>query len=490
MSSFKNLHTQLADAILTVPDVAALAGVTDPQEGDIRYVEDIGALYTYNGSSWSAADTGVVGPVSTTDNALPRWDGTDGTSLSNSGVVIDDTDNITGAASLSLAGFTGSWIGAPILAVGGAVEAQSEEFAVQAVADPSVSPYATFYLESNTDDSFAEFGHNLSVGASQMYGVAYFSNTRKSLLTLDASAASSSIELESGSLELIATTGDTTVHLATDGNESFVVKNNSGSDILRIRGWGDAILSSGLWLGFVGSNNYFNAGTLSLQSNQGPNTPFFQVRHNNSSGAIRILSDSSLLLQETAYNVGIGTTNPVSKLSVGTASPFQVNDAGNILRINNIPTSFPATQGDANSVLTNDGAGNLSWGPNLVVYSADMTWSTSGAVVIPSLVARARRVGDSVVLTWGSATALGNSTSSSIVIDTTELPTWAYPEIDQYTPVFVTDDGNTLTEVGVMLITSAGVITVYKSYPGSSFTASANVVGFEMGSVTYIGAAL
>lgn len=44
----------------------------------------------------SAAGTGtVVGPVSSTDNAVVRWDGTTGALVQNSGVTIDDSDNIT-----------------------------------------------------------------------------------------------------------------------------------------------------------------------------------------------------------------------------------------------------------------------------------------------------------------------------------------------------------------------------------------------------------
>lgn len=62
-----------------------------------------------------------------------------------------------------------------------------------------------------------------------------------------------------------------------------------------------------------------------------------------------------------AQNVGIGTATPVEKLSVGDASQFRVNQSGNVTRINNVPTSFPAVQGTNGRVLTNDGNGNLSW---------------------------------------------------------------------------------------------------------------------------------
>jgi len=60
-------------------------------------------------------------------------------------------------------------------------------------------------------------------------------------------------------------------------------------------------------------------------------------------------------------SVGIGNSAPTSLLSVGSASQFQVNTSGNIVKLNNITTSFPSSQGAANSILTNDGSGNLSW---------------------------------------------------------------------------------------------------------------------------------
>ena len=69
----------------------------------------------------------------------------------------------------------------------------------------------------------------------------------------------------------------------------------------------------------------------------------------------------------TAGNVGIGTTTPTSTLSVGSSSQFQVNTTGNISKINNVTTSFPVSQGLANSVLQNDGAGNLSWASSIPV---------------------------------------------------------------------------------------------------------------------------
>ncbi|NOS91569.1 MAG: hypothetical protein HOP30_06580, partial [Cyclobacteriaceae bacterium] len=68
---------------------------------------------------------------------------------------------------------------------------------------------------------------------------------------------------------------------------------------------------------------------------------------------------------------GAQAVSTTSTLTTGSAGQFVVDATGNITKINNITTSFPATQGTANSVLTNDGAGNLTW-------ATGSGWSLSG----------------------------------------------------------------------------------------------------------------
>lgn len=61
-------------------------------------------------------------------------------------------------------------------------------------------------------------------------------------------------------------------------------------------------------------------------------------------------------------------------LASGGSSQFTINATGNITKINNITTSFPSVQGANGSVLTNNGAGVLTWNP------AGATFSTSNIV--------------------------------------------------------------------------------------------------------------
>jgi hypothetical protein len=68
---------------------------------------------------------------------------------------------------------------------------------------------------------------------------------------------------------------------------------------------------------------------------------------------------------------GAQAVSTTSTLTTGSAGQFVVDATGNITKIRNVATSFPAAQGAANSVLTNDGAGNLSW-------AASSGWGLSG----------------------------------------------------------------------------------------------------------------
>lgn len=64
-------------------------------------------------SPWPSSATGdVAGPASATDNALVRFDGATGKIIQNSGVIVDDNNNITGIASISIskAGLGGTFV--------------------------------------------------------------------------------------------------------------------------------------------------------------------------------------------------------------------------------------------------------------------------------------------------------------------------------------------------------------------------------------------
>jgi hypothetical protein len=79
------------------------------------------------------------------------------------------------------------------------------------------------------------------------------------------------------------------------------------------------------------------------------NTPYFD-------GTKWVLNSGNLYNNGSYVGVGI---LPTEKFDV--QGKFQVNAEGNIVKLNNVPTSFPSTQGLSNSFLQNDGGGNLAW---------------------------------------------------------------------------------------------------------------------------------
>lgn len=92
----------------------------------------------------------------------------------------------------------------------------------------------------------------------------------------------------------------------------------------------------------------------------------------------------------TAIGVGIFNNAPTQALSVGGSNQFLVNSSGNILSINGVATSFPAAQGTAGTVLTNNGSGTLTWsgvgagltggtGITISGNTINSTWTASGS---------------------------------------------------------------------------------------------------------------
>ena len=72
--------------------------VADPT-GDAIWKRWLQNLQAFLGSA-------VRGPGSSTDNAVARWDGVTGTLLNNSGVIIDDSNNVSGIVNLTTTGNT------------------------------------------------------------------------------------------------------------------------------------------------------------------------------------------------------------------------------------------------------------------------------------------------------------------------------------------------------------------------------------------------
>ncbi len=69
---------------------------------------------------------------------------------------------------------------------------------------------------------------------------------------------------------------------------------------------------------------------------------------------------SNQLVLDDGGNIGIGTASPTSLFSVGSASQFQVDSSGDIIKLKNLTYSWPSAH-TADGFLKDDGSGSLAW---------------------------------------------------------------------------------------------------------------------------------
>ncbi len=89
------------------------------------------------GTAWASSAGAVTGPGVSVDNTLPRWDGVAGDTIQGSGVILDDTNNLSGLGSISGASLsvTGAVAGATVAATG-AISGGSLAISGDVLADP------------------------------------------------------------------------------------------------------------------------------------------------------------------------------------------------------------------------------------------------------------------------------------------------------------------------------------------------------------------
>lgn len=102
-------------------------------------------------------------------------------------------------------------------------------------------------------------------------------------------------------------------------------------------------------------------------------------------------------------------------LTMGTTNQFTIDNTGDITRINNVVTSFPATQGTANQVLTNDGAGNLTWATN----TSEASTASNGLTLTGNDVTLGGNLTATTILTQDNAEAfrINNNATANTVLD-------------------------------------------------------------------------
>lgn len=93
------------EAISTNPAISKIArrlwlitknNTTDLEDSEVTFINvpDLDLGGTSTGGTAGSGD--VIGPVTSTDNSLVRFDGTDSKVIQDSGIIVDDSDNVTG----------------------------------------------------------------------------------------------------------------------------------------------------------------------------------------------------------------------------------------------------------------------------------------------------------------------------------------------------------------------------------------------------------
>jgi hypothetical protein len=99
----ERISSQGGIAVLTGTERAPVPGETDQFGGWNTPLDNILADYRA-GALGGGGGGGVTGPGSSTDNAVARFNGAGGSTIQNSGVIIDDSNNVSGIVNITLTG--------------------------------------------------------------------------------------------------------------------------------------------------------------------------------------------------------------------------------------------------------------------------------------------------------------------------------------------------------------------------------------------------
>ena len=149
----------------------------------------------------------------------------------------------------------------------------------------------------------------------------------------------------------------------------------------------------------------------------------------------------------------LGTLHVLAPFDIGATQQFAVNATGNITRINDIPTSWPAVQGAADRYLRNDGSGNLSWA------QVNLATGTTGTLPIGSLPALSYSASVASATTWtitGATHGLGTADLTVAVYDS------GSPTRTRITPGSVTINDSTFDVTITFAVAQAGRVVIQR----------------------------
>jgi len=299
-----------------------------------------GLSYDHSTHTLSATGTGSVGgPGSSTDNAIARWDGTTGTVIQNSGVIIDDSNNVTGIANITLT--TGSAVRTGT--------SNTNTVLLQAYNTGSTS-YTTFgTLTAGATPTF-DLGTTTTIGTAYIYriggtdvsladggtGASLSAPGSDRIMFYDVSATSTAYLATGTTLTIIGTTIDVAAHGIANSNfrqssALSIVGNatNATADVADISSSsdGDVLRRSGTTLGFgtiTGSSITLSNGNATTWNGTTKTIDWGGTTSSN----VSVTGNYSISLTDTTTDSG---RNPTASLSLTKTTGSGTADANILL---------------------------------------------------------------------------------------------------------------------------------------------------------------
>ena len=284
--------------------------------------------------TWATPTGDVAGPSSSTDNAVARFDTTTGKLLQNSGVTISDTADVAGAKTLAMSGSTS-----------GALTMQTAAITVDyTVTLPGgVGASGTYLKASNGTGTlaWATAGDVTGPSSSTNNQIARFDSTTGKLLKTASPTISDTADL--AGVKTLAMSGSisgvlTVQPAATTANYTLTLPGGVGASGTYLK----ALDGTGTLAWAAPGDVYGPASS----------TDNAVARFDTTTG--KLVQNSSVTISDTGDVAGAKTI----AMSGATSGVLTVQPAGTTT---NYAVTMPAAQGAAGSLLSNDGAGALSW---------------------------------------------------------------------------------------------------------------------------------
>lgn len=340
-------------------------------------------------SSSSGSPNGLTGPGSSTDNALVRWDGTTGTVAQNSGAILDDSNNLTGINSLTvttLIATTTVTTGDNLIVLNDDVAGAPTEDAGLEINRGSSTDARLIWDETNDYWKAGLSGSEQRIALFNDFATAALPGLVSTAAQTFAGQKTFQGHVYVGNLpssDHPFSVDAEPVLQSTSYQTAVIIGRKTASGVISdsIYGvYGQAYLDTGVHnitgqvTGTMGETKVNGTGTVTTANGlrgsvaiqtAGIVTNAVAVRAsgNSASGGGVITNSYGFYGVDQAtgtskYGLYLEQTTGYAVYAAGAADNVFV---GNISKIRNVDYIWPASQGAASTVLTNDGAGTLSW---------------------------------------------------------------------------------------------------------------------------------